>query len=93
MIVCISMTVLKSDVPGFICDRYNGHVYLESASRIGNKQKQTHRHHCKNLFISQRGTQRRFRKQRRQRCRGTRNRESLAARDKYDMLFDSIFYQ
>jgi hypothetical protein len=32
-------------VPGFICDRYNGHVYLESASRIGNKQKQTPRHH------------------------------------------------
>ncbi len=53
------MTVLKSDVPGFICDRYNGHVYLESASRIGNKQKQTPRHHCKNLFILHRATERR----------------------------------
>ncbi len=57
MIVCIPTTILKSDVPGFICDRYNGHVYLESASRIGNKQKQTPRHHCKNLFILHRATE------------------------------------
>jgi hypothetical protein len=77
MIVCISMTVLKSDVPGFICDRYNGHVYLKSASRIGNKQKQTPRHHCKNLFTA---TQRRCRKQRRQRCTDEKQRKSCGKR-------------
>jgi hypothetical protein len=84
MIVYISMTVLKSDVPGFICDRYNGHVYLESASRIGNKQKQTPRHHCKNLLTRhRRGTESKD-----DRAARTRNRESLEARDNYGMLFD-----
>jgi hypothetical protein len=67
-------------VPGFICDRYNGHVYLESASRIGNKQKQTPRHHRK-IYSSPRHTGGAESKD--DRGTRTRNRESLAARDNY----------